>query len=90
MNAATVIMYSSAHCPYCDRAKQLLDAKKVQYTVHRIDLEPELFAQMQKLCNNARTVPQILINNQPIGGFDDLKALETSGQLDLLLNQPGE
>lgn len=90
MNQAKVIMYSSAHCPYCDRAKQLLDAKKVEYTVHRIDTNPELFAQMQQLCNNARTVPQILINNQPIGGFDDLKALDVAGKLDPLLNQPGE
>ena len=90
MTNATVIMYSSAHCPYCDRAKQLLDAKKVEYTVHRIDINPELFEQMQKLCNNARTVPQILINNRPIGGFDDLRALDLSGELDTLLNQPGE
>jgi glutaredoxin 3 len=90
MTQPTIIMYSSAHCPYCDRAKQLLDAKKITYTVHRIDLDPEKFAQMQKLCNNARTVPQILINNAPIGGFDDLKALDQSGQLDTLLNQTGE
>ena len=88
--SATVIVYSSANCPFCDRAKQLLDAKQIEYTVHRIDNDPEQFAQMQRLCNNARTVPQILINNQPIGGFDDLKALEQAGKLDELLNQPGD
>ena len=90
MSPPKVVMYSSAHCPYCDRAKQLLDAKNVEYPVHRIDINPELFAEMQQLCNNARTVPQILINNQSIGGFDDLKALEVAGKLDPLLNQPGE
>jgi len=83
---AKIIMYTKADCPYCDWAKQLLDAKHASYEEIRIDLEPDKRAEMEKL-SGRRTVPQIFINDQSIGGFDDLSALAKAGKLDLLLKQ---
>ena len=82
---AKVVMYSTAVCPYCIRAEQLLQRKGVgEIEKIRIDLEPELrIAMVEK--TGRRTVPQIFINNQHIGGFDDLAALEMAGELTALL-----
>jgi glutaredoxin 3 len=82
---ATVIIYSKADCPYCVWAKKLLTDKKVDYTEIRIDLDETKREEMIKL-SGRRTVPQIFINSQAIGGFDDLSALAKSGQLDKLLD----
>lgn len=82
---AKVIIYTKPACPYCDYAKQLLDHKKVAYEEVRIDLDAEKRAEVERL-SGRRTVPQIFINDQPIGGFDDLSALDKSGKLDSLLN----
>ncbi len=81
---AKIIVYSKANCPYCVWAKQLLDNKKVSYDEVRIDLDADQRAVMERL-SGRRTVPQIFINDQPIGGFDDLSALEKAGKLDSLL-----
>ncbi|HVV69568.1 MAG TPA: glutaredoxin 3 [Gammaproteobacteria bacterium] len=82
---AEVIIYSKANCPYCDRAKQLLSAKNVTWHEIRIDLNPEFQQEMITLSGGRRTVPQIFINGQPIGGFDDMAALEKAGKLNALL-----
>lgn len=82
---AKVVIYSKPSCPYCDLAKQLLDARHVPYEVIRIDLDDSLRDTMIRL-SGRRTVPQIFINDEPIGGYDDLAALAKSGKLDLLLN----
>ena len=83
---ATVIMYSTAYCPYCMRARQLLEQKKVGFTDIRIDEDPTKRAEM--IAKSGRhTVPQIFINGQPIGGCDDMYALENTGQLDELLRK---
>lgn len=82
---AKVVIYSKPSCPYCDLAKQLLDARHVTYEVIRIDLDDTLRDTMIRL-SGRRTVPQIFINDEPIGGYDDLAALAKSGKLDLLLN----
>jgi glutaredoxin 3 len=79
-----VVIYSKANCSYCDWAKQLLDNKNVKYQEIRIDLEPEKKDEMIQL-SNRRTTPQIFINDQHIGGFDDLSALEKAGKLNSLL-----
>lgn len=79
-----VIMYSTAYCPYCIRARQLLNTKRVSFSDIRIDEEPEKRAEM--IAKSGRsTVPQIFINGQHIGGCDDMYALESQGQLDKLL-----
>ena len=82
---AKIIIYSKENCPYCDWAKSLLDSKKQTYTVIRIDLDEAKRDEMMKL-SGRRTVPQIFINDQAIGGFDDLSALDKAGELDKLLS----
>lgn len=83
---ATVIMYSTAYCPYCSRARQLLDQKKVKFTDIRIDENPDKRAEMIAK-SNRHSVPQIFINSRHIGGCDDMYALESQGQLDKLLQE---
>ncbi len=81
---AEVIIYSTKVCPYCIRAKHLIDRKGVSYTEIMVDEDPEKRDEM--IAKSKRmTVPQIFINGQSIGGCDDLHALEQSGQLDKLL-----
>ncbi|HHL3493575.1 TPA: glutaredoxin 3 [Legionella pneumophila] len=81
-----VILYTTGYCPYCIKAKELLDKKKVIYTEIRVDLQPALREEMiQK--SGRRTVPQIFINSQAIGGCDDLYALEAQGTLNELLKK---
>ena len=82
---AKVMMYTSAYCSYCANAERLLASKGVQ-TIDkiRIDLQPELRAEMMQKTGR-RTVPQIYIDEQHIGGFDDLRALDLAGGLDTLL-----
>lgn len=84
---AKVEVYSKTYCPYCVRAKALLDQLGVDYTEIIIDDDEE----QQKLMmerTKRRTVPQIIINGQPIGGFDDMAKLHRQGQLKPLLEQP--
>jgi glutaredoxin 3 len=83
-NMANIIIYTTAVCPYCVRAKQLLTAKGASYQEIRVDQDVALKEEMIAK-SGRRTVPQIFINGQSIGGFDDLAALEKAGQLDILL-----
>ena len=82
---AEVIVYSKSACPYCDRAKMLLNAKGVAFEERRVDLDPALLEEMLAKSGGRRTVPQIFINGEGIGGFDDLWALEQQNKLDPLL-----
>ena len=83
----TVVMYSTGFCPYCVRARMLLDRKSVIYTDIRVDLEPALRAEM--IQRSGRTsVPQIFIDDFHVGGCDDMYALEQQGRLDPLLHEP--
>ena len=81
---AEVIVYSSAHCPYCVMAKQLLERKGVKYTEIRVDLDPSKRQEMMTR-SKRRTVPQIFINNEAIGGYTDLVAIERAHKLDGML-----
>jgi glutaredoxin 3 len=81
---ATVIIYSKEQCPYCVAAKQLLKAKGVNYEEIRIDLDPSQ-RDIMIARSGRRTVPQIFINDQAIGGYDDMAALEKAGKLNALL-----
>lgn len=80
-----IIMYTKENCSYCVRAKQLLAAKNLTYQEIRVDQDPEQLEQMIQL-SGRRTVPQIFINDQAIGGYDDLFTLSQSGKLTDLLN----
>ena len=80
-----VLMYSTAVCPYCIRAEQLLHSKGVaEIEKIRVDLQPELRIEMTEKTGR-RTVPQIYINDEHVGGYDDLAALNQAGKLDALL-----
>ncbi len=82
---AEVIIYSTTVCPYCVRAKQLLERKGVDYKEINLSKEdPQVRLDLMQRTNH-RTVPQIFINEQFIGGFDQLYALEREGKLDELL-----
>lgn len=81
---AKVIVYSSENCPYCRMAKDLLKARHIAFEEIRVDLDPVQREEMMRL-SQRRTVPQIFINDQSIGGYDDLAALAKSGKLDGLL-----
>lgn len=82
-----VTIYTKAYCPYCVRAKSVLDNKGVAYQEIRIDEQPELRPQMIERAGGRTTVPQIFIGEQHIGGCDDMVALDARGQLDPLLNK---
>ncbi|WP_269533527.1 glutaredoxin 3 [Chitinimonas sp. BJYL2] len=84
---ATITMYSTGVCPYCIRAEQLLSSKGVGIDQKiRVDLEPDRREEMMTRTGR-RTVPQIFINEQHIGGYDDLAALDRAGGLDPLLGR---
>lgn len=83
---AKVEIYTKGHCPYCHRAKMLLDAKSVKYQEFKIDQQPELRPEMITRSNGGVTVPQIIINDEAIGGCDDLFALQSADKLDALLS----
>ncbi len=81
---ANVLMYSTEYCPYCVRARQLLETKGVVYTDIRIDQHPDKRDEMIAKSNRT-SVPQVFIDGHSIGGCDDLFALDKTGQLDKLL-----
>ena len=81
----SVKMYTTAVCPYCVRAKQILKAKGVEHIEEvRIDVNPEERARMMEITGR-RTVPQIFIGDTHVGGCDDLVALDGRGGLMPLL-----
>ena len=86
MNTPHIRMYSTAVCPYCVRAEQLLQRKGVSAIEKiRIDLDPAQRDTMMNLTGR-RTVPQIFIGDYHVGGCDELYDLERAGRLDSLLN----
>ncbi len=79
-----IVIYSGSHCPYCVRAKDLLKRKGVHFTEILVDADEKKRDDM--IAKTKRTsIPQIFINEQHIGGCDDLYALEREGNLNLLL-----
>ena len=81
---ARVKMYSTRFCPYCIRARALLESKGVTYEDIAVDADPELRREMMAL-SGRRTVPQIWIDELHVGGFDDLAGLDRQGRLNNLL-----
>lgn len=76
-----VKIYSTAICPYCERAKMLLEKRNIKYTEFKIDEDVKLFEEMLALSNGRRSVPQIFIDDQHIGGYDDLVDFDLDGGL---------
>lgn len=85
--AANVEIYTWQTCPYCIRAKLLLWWKGVNYTEYAIDGDDAARDAMAERANGGRSVPQIFINNNHVGGCDDLYALDGRGGLDSLLSE---
>lgn len=81
-----VDIYTKMTCPYCIRAKQLLDSKGVQYREIKVDSGGPDKQEMVQRANGRMTVPQIFIGERHIGGCDDLMALEYAGKLDGMLD----
>ena len=75
-------IYSTAICPYCVRAKMLLEKRNIEYVEYRVDLDEKVFEEMLNLSNGRQSVPQIFIDNQHVGVFDDLVYLDLEGGLD--------
>jgi len=76
-----VVMYSTRFCPYCMRARRLLKNKGVEFTEIAVGGKNELWAEMEQR-SGRNTVPQIFINDESVGGFDDIAALNRQGELD--------
>ena len=83
----TVEIYTKTFCPYCWRAKQLLESKGVEYREISVDYGGEIREQMIVRANGRTTVPQIFIREHHVGGCDDLFALDRSGRLDELISK---
>jgi len=80
-----VEIYTKTFCPYCWRAKALLDAKGIRYSEISVDFGGEQKQVMVQRANGRTTVPQIFVGERHIGGCDDLMALDRDGRLDPLL-----
>ena len=78
-------IYTSDFCPFCARAKNLLNKKGAPFTEFNVDLNPALRIEMTKRAQGRTSVPQIFFDGNLIGGPDDLAALEVSGELEALL-----
>lgn len=78
-------IYTWSMCPFCIRAKALFDKKDVDYTEYCIDGDEDARDEMSERANGRRSLPQIFINDQHIGGCDDLYTLNAQGKLDELL-----
>lgn len=87
MTSAKVEIYTWRSCPFCIRAKNLLNIKGVEFIEYSIDGDAQARSKMSERANGRTSVPQIFINDQHIGGCDDLHDLENQGELDVLLNQ---
>lgn len=78
-------IYTTPLCGYCHAAKRLLTAKGVSFSEIDVSRDPEKRAEMVKRAPGSRTVPQIFVGENHVGGFDDIKALDRAGKLDPLL-----
>ncbi len=81
-----VVMYTTKVCPYCIKAKNLLNKKGIEYKELRVDQNPELVDVVVKKSGGRTTVPQIFIADYHVGGCDDLYALDQEGKLDSLVS----
>lgn len=81
----TVVIYTTMTCPFCHRAKHLLNKKGINYTEVDVTMRPDKRLVMRERAGGVNTVPQIFIGERHVGGCDDLFELEFDGELDALL-----
>ncbi len=79
--SAEVIMYATRFCPYCMRARSLLKKKGVEYNEISVGRDRDLWDEMEQR-SGRNTVPQIFINDESVGGYDDIATLDRQGELD--------
>jgi glutaredoxin 3 len=79
-----VVIYTTSYCPYCSAAKALLRSKNIQFVEVDVTNNPARRAEMERL-SSRKTVPQIFVDDKPIGGYDDACRLDSRGELDRLL-----
>ena len=84
-DAPKIEIYLTRSCPFCHMARALLDRKGVPYEVIDVGRDPERRTEMTQRAQGRRTVPQIFIGGQPMGGSDDIHALDRAGKLDPML-----
>jgi glutaredoxin 3 len=82
-----IVMYSTGWCPYCDRARGLLERKGAAFREVKVDEDADERIAMLKRSGGRRTVPQIFIGDRHVGGYDELYALDKTGELDRLLGR---
>ena len=82
-----VTVYSTARCPICVRARTMLDKWAIAYDEVMIDADEAALKEFAEVTNGARTVPQIIIDGNPVGGFSELTELHMDGELDELMPQ---
>jgi len=88
VDAERILVYSQPFCGYCSAAKRLLTAKGAEFTEIDVMALPDRRQEMIERSGGRRTVPQIFIDGRHVGGFDDLNALDQTGELDPLLAAP--
>lgn len=81
-----VVVYSKDYCPYCDRAKALFKSKGIAFEAIELEDKPEEFTKLKER-TGLMTVPQIFIDDQLVGGYSELAALERAGKLDPMLGR---
>ena len=81
-----ITVYSGPNCPYCVRAKALLQKKGAAFDAVDVKADPAKLEEMMQRSGGRKTIPQIFIGDRHVGGCDDLYALDAAGQLDGLLN----
>ncbi|MBP2313645.1 glutaredoxin 3 [Azospirillum soli] len=86
---ADVVIYTTPFCPYCSRAKRLLDSKGVTYEEIDLYMQPGRREEMVQRAEGRMTVPQIFIDGTPVGGSDDIHALDRAGKLNPMLGIAG-
>ncbi len=86
---ADVVIYTTPFCPYCSRAKRLLDSKGVAYEEIDLYMQPGRREEMVQRAEGRMTVPQVFIDGKPYGGSDDIHALDRAGKLDPILGIAG-
>jgi thioredoxin reductase (NADPH) len=79
---ARVEIYTKTDCPYCEKAKDLFDAKGVDYETYNVTGDEELFAEMKARANGRETAPEVFVDDELVGGWDDTHELEQAGELD--------
>jgi glutaredoxin 3 len=87
---AKVEIYTTSYCPFCIRAKSLLQRKGVAFNEIDVTDDDAMREKMIELSGGRRTVPEIFINGKIVGGYDELSALDAGGELDAMLAQSAQ